>query len=335
MALISQKYGVREYISSEVISFRKTKEKYGGLSNMCSGYVLNVNNFRILTSEALYQACRFPDNPDVQKMIIEQRSPMTAKMKSKPYRNHTRHDWEEVRVPIMRWCLGIKIAQNYDLFGSLLQETYPKLIVEDSRKDKFWGAVRQGDNDDLLVGVNALGRLLMELRDRYLFKDKFNLLRVLPLDIPNFKLFGEEIGIVDERSSFINNLIKNWRIDIHSVSTRKLPIIDNNKSNIIINDSDKIVNAKKEKFFASLSTSDNTKEEGVEDETVILEGQIKLILKHGNPLSSKEIKKRIQSNWDTRKLTSHLKKIDNIKIIKGSPLLFTIEGTDKSRTLFE
>ena len=211
MVSIEQKYGIRTYSTTEVISFRKTKEAYGGLSNMCAGYPLMINGHHIRSSEALYQACRFPDLPDVQRMIIDEKSPMTAKMKSKPHRNQTREDWNTVRVVIMRWALRVKLAQNFMTFGRLLEETYPKFIVEDSKKDKFWGAIREKNNNEF-KGVNALGRLLMELRQRYMSNERYNLLVVEPLQIDNFKLFGEPIQRVDERINFVNKLIKSWHL---------------------------------------------------------------------------------------------------------------------------
>ena len=72
----------RKYDRASSVVFRKTDEPFGGLSNMASGFPLSLNGSRILTSEALYQACRFPHRPEVQRLIIEQKSPMTAKMKS-------------------------------------------------------------------------------------------------------------------------------------------------------------------------------------------------------------------------------------------------------------
>src|SRR5690606_37437152 len=107
-----------------------TNEVFGGLSNMAGGFPLRVNGIRILTSEALYQACRFPKRPDVQRLIIGENSPMTAKMKSKPYRQDTRPDWDQVRVKIMRWCLRVKLAQNWHKFSELLLATGDKPIVE-------------------------------------------------------------------------------------------------------------------------------------------------------------------------------------------------------------
>src|SRR5262249_15310477 len=109
------------YQRGDCVVFCKTKEAFGGLSNMAAGDPLDVNGLDILTSEALYQACRFPQRPDVQKMILAERSPMGAKMRSKPYRTeHTRRDWEQVNVVIMHWCLRVKLAQNWKTFGDLL-----------------------------------------------------------------------------------------------------------------------------------------------------------------------------------------------------------------------
>ncbi|MFW5453930.1 NADAR family protein [Thioalkalivibrio sulfidiphilus] len=119
---------VRTYHRKEAVVFYKTKETFGALSNMASGYPLRVNGVRILTSEALYQACRFPHLPDVQRVIIDQKSPIAAKMKSKPHRKDSRPDWDQVRVGVMRWCLRVKLAQNYKEFGRWLLVTKDKEI---------------------------------------------------------------------------------------------------------------------------------------------------------------------------------------------------------------
>src|SRR5262245_33121636 len=153
----------RTYKRRESAVFCKTNEEFGGLSNMAAGFSLRVNGVDILTSEALYQACRFPQLPDVQRLIIDQKSPMTAKMKSKPHRSKTREDWDAVRTRVMRWCLRVKLAQNWVTFRDLLLSTGERPIVEESKKDDFWGAFAQ--EDDTLVGRNVLGRLLMELRE--------------------------------------------------------------------------------------------------------------------------------------------------------------------------
>jgi type I restriction enzyme S subunit len=184
----------RTYNRANSIVFLKTREEFGGLSNMAGGFPLEVNGIRILTSEALYQACRFPHRPNVQRLIIEQASPMTAKMKGKPYRHDSRPDWDQVRVKVMRWCLRVKLAQNWAQFSELLMSTRDRPIVEESRKDDFWGA--KPIDDQTLVGMNVLGRLLMELREEVRSGNGAALLRVDPLTIPDFLLSGKQIESV-------------------------------------------------------------------------------------------------------------------------------------------
>ncbi len=209
---VTQKYQERTYKYDEVCFFRKTKELFGGLSNMASGFPIKVNGIYILTSEALYQACRFPHLPDVQRKIINERSPMTAKMVGKPFRGNTRQDWDNTRVDIMYWCLRVKLAQNFITFGQLLETTCNKPIVEDSNKDPFWGAIKDKRSENYLIGVNALGRLLMKLRQEYNSAKRFDLLFVEPLNIPDFFLYGEQIQTIDERQTFIDSLHKHWRL---------------------------------------------------------------------------------------------------------------------------
>ncbi|HSC20101.1 MAG TPA: NADAR family protein [Solirubrobacterales bacterium] len=183
----------RTYRRAESVVFLKTNEPFGGLSNMAGGFPLCVNGLRILTSEALYQACRFPYRPEVQRLILEQASPMTAKMKSKPYRSESRPDWNQVRVKVMRWCLRVKLAQNWDAFSQLLLATGERPIVEQSRRDDFWGA--RPVDQQTLVGMNVLGRLLMELREVAKIERR-TVLRVEPADIPDFLLDGRSIETV-------------------------------------------------------------------------------------------------------------------------------------------
>lgn len=191
MASESQNYERRKYDQLKSVVFSKTNESFGGLSNMAAGFPLTVNGIPIRTSEALYQACRFPHLPEVQRLIIEQASPMAAKMKSKPHRDNSRLDWNQVRIDIMRWCLHVKLVQNWEKFSALLLETGERSIVEKSRRDAFWGAkMIEGQK---LVGMNVLGSLLMELREEVRSSDCDLFLRVEPLTIPNFCLIGKPI----------------------------------------------------------------------------------------------------------------------------------------------
>lgn len=191
MAPNSKSDNVRIYTRDSSAIFKRTSERWGGLSNMAPGYPLYVNGLYIRSSEALYQACRYPNDPEVQMKILSQTSPMTAKMVGEPHRENTRGDWEKLRIVIMKWCLRVKLAQNYERFSSLLIETKDLPIVEISNKDDFWGA--KPADSDTLIGVNALGRLLMELRVLVKSKPKEDL-SVVPVPcIDNFLLIGEEV----------------------------------------------------------------------------------------------------------------------------------------------
>ena len=116
-------------------------------------------------------------------------------MKSKPYRlKCTRDDFEEEKVAIMYWCLRVKLACNPNGFGHLLKKTGTRAIVEVSHKDLFWGTKEDISNSNTIIGVNVLGQLLMELRSFYLENQVSKAyLTVEPIDITNFKLFGEQI----------------------------------------------------------------------------------------------------------------------------------------------
>jgi len=200
--------------------FRKTKEAFGGLSNMAAGYPLVINGTKILTSEALYQACRYPHLPDVQRIIIDQKSPMTAKMKSKFYYSQSRTDWENIKIAVMRWSLRVKLAQNFMTFGLLLESTNNKPIVEDSKREPFWGAIKS--NEGNLIGLNILGRLLMELREYYSSETRYQLLFVPTPQIDNFKMLDQEISVVDERLNFFQSIFNNWQLTEKSKNDEEL-----------------------------------------------------------------------------------------------------------------
>lgn len=192
----------RFYERRSSVVFLKTKEAFGGLSNMAGGYPLRVNGIWIPTSEALYQACRFPDRPDVQRTILSEASPMTAKMRGKPFRDSTREDWEIVRVRIMKWTLRAKLVFHFREFSELLLATGDRPIVEQSRRDGFWGALPDGD--EALIGMNVLGRLLMELRQEVAKGHEQDFKVLEPLNIPKFNLDGKPIEtLVTKRSKLL------------------------------------------------------------------------------------------------------------------------------------
>jgi len=184
----------RSYLRREAVVFHKTKERWGELSNMASGFPLVVVGSVWPSSEALYQACRFPHLPDVQLSIAQQTSAMAAKMKSKPRRSESREDWPRIRVRIMRWVLRVKLAQHMNSFGSVLVATGDSSIVERSTKDRYWGAIES--EDGTLEGENVLGRLLMELREELRTRSRDELSTVMPPRVDHVFLLGRPVGVV-------------------------------------------------------------------------------------------------------------------------------------------
>jgi ribA/ribD-fused uncharacterized protein len=194
----------REYKTQDIVAFAKTDGKFGGLSNMAPGYILFVNEVNIQSSEILYQACRFPLFPQIQEEILRTKNPMDSKSVSRKYLTSTRQDWDMVKFKIMRWCLEVKLVQNFDRFSELLLSTRDKPIVEYSTKDSLWGA--NPVSKDVLVGVNAQGRLLMELREKIKTGTLTKTSVIYPLDIPAFLLFNRKISEVHNDDYFIHDL---------------------------------------------------------------------------------------------------------------------------------
>ena len=177
---------IRKYKKNECITFKSTKRKHGDLSNMAPGFPLFIKGVKIKTSEALYQALRFPDHPHIQKKIISYSSPISAKKYGRTQIERTRSDWDHHRFKIMKFCIELKLYQNMNTFSETLYNTNGLPIVEYTDKDKVWGAIQEGH---FYIGTNALGRLLMELREKL----KTNTFKLTIPKIPNFKFLGEQI----------------------------------------------------------------------------------------------------------------------------------------------
>lgn len=78
-----------------------------------------------------------------------------------------------------------------------MESTGAKIIVEDSRRNDFWGAVRDKSNENSLNGSNVLGQLLIEVRQYYLQnKDNSKCCIVEPLKIPDFRFIGQDIETI-------------------------------------------------------------------------------------------------------------------------------------------
>lgn len=149
---------------NKIIAFTKVSLPYGWMGNMAP-YTVSYNNKVWPTSEALFQALRYK-HAGIQKEILQQSSPMAAKMKSKSYADkrvvepQSQQDLEN-----MEMVLRLKLDQHPEL-KTELKNTGNKTIIEDSSNRAsgsglFWGAAFQNGQ---WTGQNILGKLWMKLR---------------------------------------------------------------------------------------------------------------------------------------------------------------------------
>jgi len=150
---------------NECVAFSKTKEAFGGFSNMSMEYPLEVNGVVFPSSEHFYQCMKYVDYPEAQREILGEKNPLLMKNKQKKHRGLIRKDWEELKVIIMEVTVHLKLVTHWVKFGNLLVESGIKEIVEISKKDSFWGMVPQVTKPSVLVGENKLGMILSRFRE--------------------------------------------------------------------------------------------------------------------------------------------------------------------------
>jgi len=140
--------------------FSKAREAWGAFGNMSGGYAFvdPATGLRWSSSEAWYQAQRFPHLPELQEEIRAASNGFVAKKAAHARVRESRPDWLEVNVQLMADAIALK-AQSERFVAELLASGEMD-IVEYSARDDFWGA-RGGEE---LRGANVLGQLLMQLR---------------------------------------------------------------------------------------------------------------------------------------------------------------------------
>lgn len=178
-------------------SFMRSRDKNGDLSNMTGGMPIKINNLVFQSSEGLYQAYKFPHNPNLQRLIAQARSGMDAKKIAYNNTDQPIMNWDDLRIDAMRLALSEKLNQNLIRFNLALIFTMDKPIVEQSYRDQFWGAKPHGT---VLIGQNILGKLLTELRD--LLRESINSL----CEFDSKWTIKEFLKNVDKSNFIINNL---------------------------------------------------------------------------------------------------------------------------------
>ena len=173
--------------------FHRIRDEFGGFSNMATGLGYQVDGIGVLSSEHHYQASRFPDNPEIQHLILGISSPIMAKRKAYEFIDLTRDDWKEVNIRIMRHCIQLRYAFNLPRLSALYGKTGALPIVEKSTRDDFWGAKPVGGGK--LRGVNALGRLHLEHRQTISRQPGMFTREVEAPNVSDYRLLDRDIGI--------------------------------------------------------------------------------------------------------------------------------------------
>lgn len=140
-------------------TFCKVREANGECSNMSNEFPYEDGGLRWQSTEAQYQAARYPDRPDIQELIRAAPNAYVAKQVSKEHYALTRPDWDEVKVPMMAYVITRK-KDAHPRFAAVLERAAGKSIVEISMGDSYWGAKPQGGR---LVGQNVLGGILDQI----------------------------------------------------------------------------------------------------------------------------------------------------------------------------
>lgn len=149
---------------TEPIKFYSTADEYGEFSNF-AGYPIKVGKMVWPTSEHYFQAMKFKDKAEQEK-IRKANSPMLAARMGRERKKRTlRKDWESAKGNVMREAVLAKFTQHEEL-RELLLATGDAKIIEHTANDNYWGDGGDGK------GKNMLGRILMDVRAKLREEEK-------------------------------------------------------------------------------------------------------------------------------------------------------------------
>ncbi len=140
---------------SQLIHFYRVSDPFGEFSNFAP-YPIEVGGITWPTSEHYFQGQKFAGthHADEIRAVL---SPTVAAQMGRDRHRPLRTDWEQVKDDVMRSALFAKFTQHEKL-RRLLIGTGDAELVEHAKSDSYWGDGGDGS------GKNALGKLLMELR---------------------------------------------------------------------------------------------------------------------------------------------------------------------------
>jgi len=139
-----------------VVYFYGVGNENGYCSNF-SNHPIEVDGLLFNSVEAFYQYEKFTSNVEIQEAIRLARSPAACKSLARRNTQLIRSDWEMVKVDVMKAGIRYKFSQHSEIREKLLETE--GVIIENAMFDSYWGCGAEG------IGLNMLGRLLVELRD--------------------------------------------------------------------------------------------------------------------------------------------------------------------------
>jgi ribA/ribD-fused uncharacterized protein len=150
-----------------IIEFTKVDLPYGWLGNMYA-CPIEYEGKKWNTSEALFQALRY-ENDEIREIIRNEKSPMTAKMKAKKFREQmVILPTSERDVENMKMVVKLKFDQHEVLKSKLILTGIHTIVenigIRKGARDLFWGMKKVNGE---WIGENMMGKILMEIRDQF------------------------------------------------------------------------------------------------------------------------------------------------------------------------
>lgn len=134
-------------------------KEFGELGYLASysnhGFVIDDVFYK--TVEHYYQSQKFEDEK-IKKEIINCKTPKEASIIGRDRSLPLKKNWDKIKVGVMYKAVYEKFKQNPDLLEKL-QNTGDAEIIEETKKENFWGC---GPNYD---GQNAFGKILCKVRE--------------------------------------------------------------------------------------------------------------------------------------------------------------------------
>jgi len=179
-----------KYIGSNCIFIDSNNKEYIGLLNDSFGFKVKngVNIFENIN--VLYCCMMFGGDGIIVESLIDKNNLKRFNGILSKNKNKIFSGWECIKADVMRWVLKGKLVCNYLKFGELLLKSGNKEIVIVKRFDEFWGVKDNGNG--IYEGENMLGKLLMELRDVIIDKNRRDELKVWEVNVDlKLKMYGE------------------------------------------------------------------------------------------------------------------------------------------------